>query len=90
MPRYLAWICGALRPDTYSSAVDSIVNASKLLHCRSKKVLHTFLIGNLNLDRDGLVLCMFGVLFALLGGLRGAFFVEVSEDDSLDTSLCKR
>lgn len=32
---------------------------------------------------------MFGVLFTLLGRLSDAFFVEIREDDSLDTSLCK-
>lgn len=72
---------------TYSSTVDGVVDASKLLHRGGDEVVHALLVGDVHLDRDGSILCEFGVSLALLGSLPRAFVVDVREDDAVHTGL---
>lgn len=79
-----------LRDDTYASTVNSVIDPAKLFQCRCNEVLHTLLIGYVQSDCKGSVICLFGIFLALLGSLFRPFLVEICENDSVDTSLGER
>lgn len=76
---------------TYASTVDSIIDPAKLFHCRGNEALHTLLIGYVQPNGDGSIPCLFGIFLALFGSLLRTFFIEICENDSVNTSLgeCK-
>lgn len=74
---------------TYPGAVDSIIDPSKLSDRRGNQVLNTLLIRYFHYNGNGSILCMLGIFLALISCLLRTFFVEVREDDSVNTRLCQ-
>lgn len=75
------------KDDTHPSAVDSVVNTSKLLDGCFDETLHAAFITYIELDSKDLVIRVPSNALALLGNFLGAFMINVCEDNTLCPSF---
>ena len=73
----------------YTSTVHTIVNPAKFFKSTLDHVVHTGLIGDVNLHRYRLERGILGALFAFFGSGQGTFFVDVRQSHAFGSGFGK-